>query len=340
MGVPGPRLTDGLRKMIREVQPGGFILFARNLESPEQTFELVAELNQLCEIPPVVTIDQEGGRVARLKSFAGEPVSGYQLALSGREDWAEQHGVLTGKLLKLFGFNLNLAPVIDYSLSEERDNSLRGRCLGRSPEEVVKMAGAFLKGMEDEGVLGTVKHFPGYTFCENDPHADLPKITRSRERMEQDELGVFKHFLKDASSVMVGHGHFTYWHEESFPASLSPTIVGDLLRKDWQYSGLVMTDDLEMGAIATRFGSADSSRRAIEAGNDMLLICHNPACALLAREELENIDSSIIELVFNRIGAFKDRLLVNPESWHEAEFAELKEKTGQLREAVCGAISV
>ncbi len=334
MGVPGPELTEGLVGLIKEIQPGGFILFARNLASPEQTYRLVSELYSLCNIPPVITLDQEGGRVARLKAFAGVPVSGYELARAGSAEWASEHGRLTAALLRLFGFNLNLAPVIDYSLSEERDNSLRGRCLGTSPDQVIELASAFLDAMESGGVLGTVKHFPGYTYCENDPHGALPIIQRSLEEMNRDELRVFRTFLKRASSVMIGHGHFTHWHSEPFPASLSPSIVGGLLRHDMGYQGLVMTDDLEMGAITRRFGAAESARMAVEAGNDMLLICHNPACAFLASEALSALPGNIVEPVLQRIQNFKARLAPPPSVWNPEHFAHLVRETAGLKTTV------
>lgn len=338
MGVPGPELTDGIRSLIREIQPGGFILFARNLADPGQTFRLATELNELCDTPPILTIDQEGGRVARLKAFAGLPVSGIELARAGRSDFAARHGELTGRLLAHFGFNVNLAPVIDYSLSEDRDNSLGGRCLGTSPDQVIELAGAFLDAMETAGVRGTVKHFPGYTFCENDPHADLPRITRSLEEMEAAELGVFRHFLKTASSVMIGHGHFTHWHKESFPASLSPDIVGGLLRNQMGYDGLSMSDDLEMGAIIWRYGAARATRMAIEAGNDTVLICHNPACALLAREKLENADSKALAAALRRTTTFKKCLIAPPGQWDESAFRKTVQATEDLRREVmeCG----
>lgn len=196
------------------------------------------------------------------------------------------------------------------------------------------MASAFLKGMEGAGVLGTVKHFPGYTYCENDPHGELPRISRSLDVMEQDELRVFKVFLEWVSSVMIGHGFFTHWHDEEFPASLSPEIVGELLRRDWKYEGLVMTDDLEMGAIAQRFGAADASRRAVEAGNDMLLICHNPACALLAREALDEVDTGVMDKTLKRIRHFKVKLNSAPQVWDRQRFESLKQQTEVLRKRV------
>lgn len=334
MGIPGPELTDGVRSLIRDIQPGGFILFARNLADPEQTFRLNCELHELCDTPPILTLDQEGGRVARLKAFAGLPVSGMELARAGKVDFATRHGELTGKLLGLLGFNVNLAPVIDYSLSEGRDNSLGGRCLGFSPEQVIELAGAFLNSMEAQGVRGTVKHFPGYTFCENDPHADLPRISRSLEEMEDAELGVFRHFLKTASSVMIGHGHFTHWHKESYPASLSPEIINGLLRRDLGYDGLAMSDDLEMGAIIWRYGAAKASRLAIEAGNDALLICHNPACALLAREALEEAEPQAMASAVRRMKTFKEGLISPPAQWDSGTFTEVVRETENLRREV------
>jgi beta-N-acetylhexosaminidase len=159
-------------------------------------------------------------------------------------------------------------------------------------------------------------------------------ISRSLEVMEQDELRVFQVFLKWASSVMIGHGHFTHWHQDEFPASLSPEIVGGLLRKNWNYQGLVMTDDLEMGAIAQRFGAAEASCRAVEAGNDMLLICHNPACAQLSRESLDTVDDAVMAATLNRIRHFKSKLAPAPSAWNAQRFTTLKQQTEELRKRV------
>lgn len=337
MGVPGPELTDGLRDLIRKVQPGGFILFGRNLASPEQVFALCREFYALCEQPPIVTIDQEGGRVSRLKLIGEEPPSGYELCLAGREDWCREHGVLTGRLLKLFGFNLNLAPVVDWSIDEERDNSLRGRCLGRTVEEVRRNAAAFLAGMESEGVKGTAKHFPGYTYCALDPHGELPRIDRSRAEMEREELQTFRNFLH-ASAFMVGHGFFPAWHQDALPASLSRKVVTDLLRGDLGYHGLVMTDDLEMGAIANHYPSEAATRLAMEAGHDILLYCHNPACVQIAADVLAAMPEAVLRPALDRIAAFKQTVLHIPERFDAAAFAAINADIRALRERVARQI--
>jgi beta-N-acetylhexosaminidase len=333
MGVPGPELTDGLRSLIRRVQPGGFILFGRNLATPRQVFELCRELAELCEVPPILTIDQEGGRVSRLKLIGEEPPSGYQLCLAGREDWCEEHGVLTGRLLRIFGFNLNLAPVVDFSIDETRDNSLQGRCLGRDVDEVRRNAGAFLRGMESVGVHGTAKHFPGYTFCELDPHGELPRITRTRAEMEREELRSFRNF-RHAAAFMVGHGTFPALHDDGLPASLSKAVVTGLLRESLDYHGLVMTDDLEMGAIANHYPSEVATRLAIEAGHDILLYCHNPACVEIAYGVLAEMPAAQLAPALERIAAFKRGLPPMPASFDEAGFTAVNTAIRQLREKV------
>jgi beta-N-acetylhexosaminidase len=338
MGVPGPELTEGLRDLIRRVQPGGFILFGRNLATPEQVFTLCREFAELCSEPPIITIDQEGGRVSRLKLVGEEPPSGYDLCLAGREDWCEAHGVLTGQLLRLFGFNLNLAPVVDFSVDEARDNSLRGRCLGRDVEEVRRNAGAFLRGMASAGVHGTAKHFPGYTFCALDPHGELPRIDRSRAQMEREELQSFRNFI-DTPAFMVGHGFFPAWHDDAFPASLSKAVVTGLLRGELAYQGLVMTDDLEMGAIANHYPSEVATRLAMEAGHDILLYCHNPACVQIAHDVLRELPEPVLQPALARIAAFKKTLVPVPERFDAAVFARVNTEIRALREKVRAAIA-
>ncbi|HCP06235.1 MAG TPA: hypothetical protein DIT30_03275, partial [Verrucomicrobiales bacterium] len=186
MGLPGPDLTDGLRDLIRRVQPGGFIFFTRNMSEARQFHRLVRECAELVHHPAIMTVDQEGGRVARLAVMGERPASGEELARAGKEEWFYEHGRLTGRVMKLVGLNLNLAPVLDYAPPERAgiDNSLAGRCFGENPNEVIRRAGEFLKGMQEEGVKGTGKHFPGYTFCGLDPHGDLPLVDRTRAQME------------------------------------------------------------------------------------------------------------------------------------------------------------
>lgn len=334
IGVPGPTLTTGFREMIRGIQPGGFILFARNLADPEQVYELLSDLNSLCTSPPLFTIDQEGGRVARLDRFGASSVSGEALGLADEAGLCRRHGELTGSLLALFGFNLNLAPVVDFRTESGRDNSLRGRCLGATPDEVETNAGAFLEGMEAAGVRGTLKHFPGYTHCQKDPHGRIPQVTRSAEEISAAELVPYRKLASPIRAVMTGHAHFTAWHSDPFPASLSKPIVTDLLREDLKFQGLVMTDDLEMGSIAQTYGAARATSLALEAGNDIALFCHNPACYQLAAEALEALPAHVLKPALNRIAAWKRKLPAFPKSFDRPRFDALQKEIAALKNEV------
>src|SRR5947209_350401 len=139
-GVPGLELDAATAALFRRVQPGGFILFGRNIASGTQLRKLIDDLRDLSEIEPIITIDQEGGRVSRLRLIGNEPPNAQQLRERGDVDLVRRHGEITGRLLRLFGFNLDLCPVLDISFDDDADNSLRGRCYGRDVEEVVRLA--------------------------------------------------------------------------------------------------------------------------------------------------------------------------------------------------------
>lgn len=337
MGLPGPELTDGLRQLIRDIQPGGFIFFTRNLASPAQLFALVTELQGLSEWPLIFTVDQEGGRVSRLKVIGEEPPSASELRAYGGVEVCARHGELTARLLRTVGFNLDLCPVVDYCVDETADNSLRGRCYGAGPDEVIEKASAFQAALQAGGVHATAKHFPGYTHCEKDPHGDLPRITRSREELMAEELRVFRHFARTSECVMVGHGHFTAFHAEPLPASLSPVLIGEVLQGELGFHGMVMSDDLEMGAVANRYGSAEAARRAVEAGSDLLLICHNPACVEIARDALLELPDAIKERVVRRVEAYRQTLARPPERFDAEVFGQINEEIRRLRLEVRGS---
>lgn len=338
MGVPGPELTDGLRDLIRRVQPGGFIFFTRNMAEAGQFHRLVQECAGLLDHPAIMTVDQEGGRVSRLAVMGERPPSGEDLAKAGKDDWFYEHGRLTGRLMKLVGLNLDLAPVLDFAPRERAgiDNSLAGRCFGENPAQVVRRAGEFLKGMQEEGVKGTGKHFPGYTFCGIDPHGDLPLVSRTREEIEKEELAVFREVGNRCDAIMVGHAQFPAWGKGSGPASLNREIVTGLLKEKMGYRGLVMTDDLEMGAIANLYGSAEASRQAIRAGEEILLLCHNPACVEIARDALAEMSEKDWGPAVESVRQFESTLSSVPSRFEGKEWVEVNAEIGALRKKVQG----
>src|SRR5450432_1042464 len=224
-GVPGIELDSETAALFRKVQPGGFIIFGRNIKSAVQLRKLIDDLRDLSAIEPIITIDQEGGRVSRLKLIGQEPPNANQLRDRGDVALIRRHGDITGRLLRIFGFNLDLCPVLDISFDDDADNSLRGRCYGNDVAQVIRNAGAFNDGLRATGVLSCGKHFPGYSRAPLDAHHELPEIDLSRE-----ELEVFRLFAGRVDSMMIGHGFYPALESSRTPSSLSRRVITDLLR--------------------------------------------------------------------------------------------------------------
>src|SRR5207244_6208248 len=173
IGVQGLELGADEAKLLRRVQPGGFILFGRNIKTPGQLRKLIDDLRSLSTIEPIITIDQEGGRVSLLRLIGNEPPNAQQLRDKGDVDLIKRHGDITGRLLRLFGFNLDLCPVLDISFDDNADNSLRGRCYGKTVDQVMRNAGAFSDAMRKQGIASCGKHFPGSSAATFHAHYEL-----------------------------------------------------------------------------------------------------------------------------------------------------------------------
>jgi beta-N-acetylhexosaminidase len=331
-GVPGTELDSETAEKFRKLQPGGFILFGRNIESPDQLRKLIDDLRDLSEIEPFITIDQEGGRVSRLRLIGSEPPNAQQLREKGDRDLIEHHGKLTGQILRMFGFNLDLCPVLDLSFDDEADNSLKGRCYGKTPDEVILNATRFNMGMRKEGVLSCGKHFPGYASAEVDPHHELPVITKTLEEMEENELRPFRALLPDLDSVMTCHSHYPCWDADRprWPASLSKNIIGQFLRNQLAYEGLVMTDDLDMGAVLNEVTFEETIQACIEAGNDLAMICHRVELVEKAAEVIATLPDPIIHDALTHIEKAKAKMKA-PYDWSMERFEEIDSQIWDLR---------
>jgi len=336
VGVPGPVLDPETAALFRRVQPGGFILFGRNIQSPEQLRRLTDDLRDLSSIEPVITVDQEGGRVSRLRLIGEEPPSAQQFRDRGDPALVRAHGDLTARLLRLCGFNLDLCPVLDISFDDDADNSLRGRCYGRTAAEVIALAGEFNAGLRGGGILSCGKHFPGYSMAGEDPHHGFPSVVRSRADLEAHELAVFRHFVPLVDSMMIGHVHYGSLEPTVRPASLSPVLIEGLLRRELGFTGLVMTDDLDMGAILETASFDDVLGLALAAGNDLLMICHRVELFSQARTVLQSQPRPALDAALARVQAFKSRLQP-PAAWSRGAFDALTRETWDQRVAVLGA---
>src|ERR1043166_9738651 len=231
-GVPGLELDSETASLFRRIQPGGFFFFGRNIQSARQLRKLVDDLRDLSEVEPIITIDQEGGRVSRLRLIGNEPPNAQQLRDKDDLDLIRRHGDITGRLLRLFGFNLDLCPVLDISCDDDADNSLRGRCYGKNVAQVVRNSGAFNEAMRGQGIASCGKHFPGYSAATSDAHYQLPRIDRSRKQLDQNELAIFRVFVDDVDSMMICHGWYPCFEPKKTPATLSRCIITDLLRNE------------------------------------------------------------------------------------------------------------
>ncbi|MFZ4116193.1 MAG: glycoside hydrolase family 3 N-terminal domain-containing protein [Chthoniobacterales bacterium] len=330
IGVPGTTIDEALINFIQRVQPGGFILFGRNIQTPEQLRELIDTLRKYSNIEPIITIDQEGGRVSRLKLLGNEPPNARQLRESGNRELIRRHGEITGKLLRLFGFNLDLCPVLDIAFDEEADNSLRGRCYGKSADQVIELAGIFNEALKATGILSCGKHFPGYSCAPSDPHYDLSALPRPRTELEAHELKVFRHFASLIDSMMIGHITFAELDDSGLPASLSPNIITKLLREEMKFEGLIMTDDLDMGAIINNYSFREMLRLGLTAGNDLLMICHRTELGEEALQHLATFPQEQLQRALRNIARFKARM-APPDPFSLAAFKALDDQVWQLR---------
>src|SRR5436190_3848858 len=334
-GVPGKELDAKTARLFRRVQPGAYILFGRNIESATQLRRLIDDLRDLSEIEPIITIDQEGGRVSRLRLIGSEPPNAQQLRDKNDIDLIRRHGDITGRLLRLFGFNLDLCPVLDISFDDDADNSLRGRCYGKTVEQVVRNASAFNSALRGQGIASCGKHFPGYSAASSDAHYELPRIDRTREQLDQNELAVFREVIHDVDSMMICHGWYPCFELEKTPATLSRRVVTDLLRNEFGFDGLVMTDDLDMGAILTGYQLEDTIRLAIAAGNDVAMICHRIPEIENVQRILATLPQDQIDRALRNVAQFKERL-TPAGKFSEVAFRKIDDEIRDLRVAVLG----
>ncbi|MGJ8654953.1 MAG: beta-N-acetylhexosaminidase [Akkermansiaceae bacterium] len=314
LGVKGLKLTPDEISIFKKIQPGGFVLFARNVASPEQLRELTDSLKEVCNIEPLITIDQEGGRVTRTRAIANEPPSAQQLRKAGDlkkvGGLIARHGMITADILRQLGVNMNLCPVLDISYDDNSDNAMQGRCYGTDAQEVICNAGIFNANLRRGKVLSCAKHFPSCGLADVDPHHELPFVTKTKEDLMQSDLLPYTALMPVLDSIMSCHAHFSAIDPDTpgLPGSFSKNLLTNLLRNQLGYEGLIMTDDLDMGAIMNTYGRGPDVQLSIEAGNDMAMICHNTDSAEIAVQAIKNVPNHILDDSLHRIEKLKKRI--------------------------------
>ena len=273
IGIHGKTLNDDAKFMLNEYRVGGIILFDRNMESKDQVKSLIADINKTGKsaglTPLFIGIDQEGGAVARMEDQLIKVPPAEELGKEPIEQ-AVSLAKQSGTELKDLGFNINFAPVADLGLTY-------GRSFSTNPDDVVRYASAVGKAYDEAGLWYSYKHFPGIGKTDVDLHADTSVVPVSKETLLNEDTKVFVDLIKQSKpntyAIMVSHAMYPQI-DPDHPSSLSKAIITDWLRKDMGYNGVVVTDDMDMGALAKHYTFGDMAVQSILAGSDILLVCH------------------------------------------------------------------
>ena len=275
VGIHGTTLTENTKNNLTSMHVGGIILFDRNMETREQVKALNSSLKDLAlnsySLPLFLSVDQEGGLVTRMKqqTYTAPPATEIS---KGKPEDAYTHANKTGNDIRELGFNLDFAPVLDIG------SRMHVRTSGTTPQQVTSFGEQACRGLRDSGVLFTIKHFPGMGRSETDPHTDKSVVNVPQQTILQEDLLPFRHIIDQYPhhQFMVMAGHIRYPAFDAKPASLSPVILKQMLRSQLGYQGIVITDDLDMGAVSEGYTPEEIGIVAIQAGTDILLSCHDP----------------------------------------------------------------
>jgi beta-N-acetylhexosaminidase len=272
-GFAGHEIPSDLRALAREFDLGGIVLFARNVAAPDQVADVAREAQAMVhELPLWVSVDQEGGRVARLKAPFTEWPPMLTLGRSGDEKLAERFARALATELKAVGISLDFTPVLDIR-TNPKNPVIGDRALADRAEDVARLGRTIIRTLQDAGIAACGKHFPGHGDTSTDSHHELPLVEHPPDRIEAVELVPFRAAIDaGVAAIMTAHILIPVYDEER-PATLSRAIVDDLLKKRLGFGGVVFSDDLEMRAVSARYGLAEATVAAIGAGCDAVLMC-------------------------------------------------------------------
>lgn len=322
LGLSGPELTPEEASLFRRLQPAGYVLFSRNIVTPEQTRKLTDDLRDLATDMPIIAIDEEGGHVTRTMNIAPAALSAAALAAAKDLGKIADAGAFTGDLLRLLGINMNLAPVLDLDHFPETQNALRDRCWGRDPQRVIDYAGQWNRWSRKRAIASCAKHFPAGGRAQCDPHHELPTSPATLAELLREDVIPYTALMPELDAVMTGHVVFSNI-DPDFPASLSPRVIRRFLRDQLGFDHhLVLTDDLDMGAITSRYGRGEDVKLAIQAGNDLAMICHRTDTAEQAARAIAELPHRVTEEARDRVDRFRRKKLHGPLVWSEKKWAD------------------
>lgn len=304
---------DDFEEILDDYPFGGFIFFDRNSASVEQLRALTDRLRlRYRELPPMLSIDQEGGRVMRLREGVTPIPPAAEIGATKDASFAESLGAQCGRDLRRAGCNVNFAPVLDLAV-DPRNTVIGTRSFGADPQLVTELGSAFARGLESAGIVPTYKHFPGHGATEVDSHLALPVIRVDEKTLRSRDFVPFVRVARGAAAMMSAHVVVPAFDPER-PATLSPAILQHLLRDEFGFSGVCFSDCLQMNAIARGHGSVEGGLAAMRAGCDVLTVSHDPKLAmqivdrLVRAVEADELSEQRLHEAASRVTRLRERL--------------------------------
>lgn len=273
VGCSGTEMTARLASLLTRLQPAGVILFARNINSAEQTWRLLRDCRNCVSTPLFTCIDLEGGSVDRFREVLGPTPSAAEVFATADRKLFRTHGRMIGENCRAFGFNLDFAPVLDLAFEASR-SVLSSRSVSENPRQVVTYAREFLAGLRAANMLGCGKHFPGLGEGKLDSHHALPMIEKSMKKLWAEDLLPYRTLRRQLPLAMISHAAYPRVTHDRTPASLSKVWITDVLRKRIGFRNLIVSDDLEMGGVLAAASVGEAAVEHIRAGGDLCLVCH------------------------------------------------------------------
>jgi beta-N-acetylhexosaminidase len=312
LGYDGLAVDSKLRATLTSLQPSGVILFARNIEEPQQTWRLLRDSQATTRVPMFLCVDLEGGTVDRLKKVIAPAPSVADVVATGNKKLFRMHGKILGLEARALGFNTDFAPVFDLGFEASR-SVLTSRTASDDPKKTILYAREFLRGLKSSKVLGCGKHFPGLGEGNLDSHHDMPVVQKSWKKMWDEDLVPYRELRRQIPFVMVAHASYPEVTNNKLPASLSRKWMQDVLRKKIGFKGLIISDDLEMGGVLSTGEIEDVAVETLRAGADMFLVCHNQDLvwrgfeAVVRAAERDSKFAAQVAAAAKRVLAFKKR---------------------------------
>jgi beta-N-acetylhexosaminidase len=312
VGFDGTEMTPRLGSWLARIQPAGVILFARNITGARQTYNLLKDCQACVSTPMFTGVDMEGGTVDRLRNLFGRAPSAAEVFASHQPKLFRKHGKVIGESCRALGFNTDFAPVVDLAFPASRA-VMSSRAVSADPRQAVVYAREFLKGLGSARVLGSAKHFPGLGEANLDTHHELPSVDKSWKRLWAEDIYPYRALKRELPMVLVGHASYPRVTPAGMPASLSRKWIGEVLRQQIGYRGLVVSDDLEMGGVLEAAPIEQAAVQHIAAGGDLCLICRVEEYvtrsfeALQQRSQQDPSFAGRVQESLTRVAAFKKK---------------------------------